>query len=337
MAPDSRILVADLMLPEDATANEVGIASFDMTMFNMGGKQRTEACFKQVLEDAGCELVKIWKSDIGFGVIVEARLKGSGERIVDGPIPVEHTTPVTVPSIQQSDKSPPGGRNGVEQAAGINGTNGESQIVPQPDNKPESASNGIENREGPAHHEGHVDEAEQTEAPKQATIPQDPQPPPQEIPLSTDQEPYSGQFSHQPLLAGQESETHPVATEPDNQPDTNGNGDLSASPAPPIESLDLVADSNGASTRPALSQQGVEGTTKPSSEAKHDNGNTVPKNGEGFPNEVDGKGSATTDGGIVLKPTDVGSATIEVDEIGLEATEGGAVKPVGEPSGDTER
>ena len=86
MAHDSRILIADLMVPEDITTNEVGIATFDITMLNMGGKERTEANFRQLLQDVGCELVRIWRSEAGFGVIVEARLRGTAERVVDGPV-----------------------------------------------------------------------------------------------------------------------------------------------------------------------------------------------------------------------------------------------------------
>lgn len=86
MAHDSRILIADLMFPEDITTNEVSIATFDITMLNMGGKERTEANFRQLLQDVGCELVRVWRSEAGFGVIVEGRLRGTAERVVDGPV-----------------------------------------------------------------------------------------------------------------------------------------------------------------------------------------------------------------------------------------------------------
>ena len=84
MAHDSRILIADLMFPsEHVTANDLSIATFDITMFNMGGKERSESDFRTLLENVGCELVKVWRSETGFGVIVEGRLKGSAERVVD--------------------------------------------------------------------------------------------------------------------------------------------------------------------------------------------------------------------------------------------------------------
>jgi hypothetical protein len=102
MSHDSKILIADLLLPEQVTPNDLTLASFDITMFNMGGKQRTEACFRRVLEDAGCELVKVWKSDSGFGVIVEARLKGTKERVTDGPL--ETATPAAPVTHEPADQ-----------------------------------------------------------------------------------------------------------------------------------------------------------------------------------------------------------------------------------------
>jgi hypothetical protein len=87
MAHDSRILIADLMFPSDTISpDDLSIATFDITMFNMGGKERSEADFRMLLENVGCELVKVWRNEIGYGVIVEGRLKGSGERVVDGPV-----------------------------------------------------------------------------------------------------------------------------------------------------------------------------------------------------------------------------------------------------------
>ncbi|ETN46188.1 uncharacterized protein HMPREF1541_00372 [Cyphellophora europaea CBS 101466] len=83
MALDSRILIAELMLPEEVTTNDLGIATFDITMFNMGGKERTEAGFKALLESVGCELVKVWKSTSGLGVIVEGRLRAMEEKALD--------------------------------------------------------------------------------------------------------------------------------------------------------------------------------------------------------------------------------------------------------------
>jgi hypothetical protein len=118
MSHDSRILIADLMFPEHVGSSQLGLASFDMTMFNMGGKERTEANFKRLLEDVGCELVQVWRSQEGFGVIVEGRLKGTKEKIIDEPLPeadqpsLEDTIPATASDTKTSDvpvehKTPP--------------------------------------------------------------------------------------------------------------------------------------------------------------------------------------------------------------------------------------
>jgi hypothetical protein len=44
-------------------------------MFVMGGKERTEAMFADILDKAGLELVKVYRADIGAGALVEARTK----------------------------------------------------------------------------------------------------------------------------------------------------------------------------------------------------------------------------------------------------------------------
>lgn len=87
MAHDSRILIAELMFGSDAIdpARDLGTATFDITMFNMGGKERSEAGFRRLLDSVGCELVRVWRNEAGPGVIVEARLKGTAAKVVDGP------------------------------------------------------------------------------------------------------------------------------------------------------------------------------------------------------------------------------------------------------------
>lgn len=146
MSHDSRILIADLMLPENMTPNELPLASFDMTMFNMGGKERTESCFRKILKDAGCELVKVWRSEFGFGVIVEARLKGVGDRVVDGPVEEtaittsEDTTAVCQPPDQSQQN---GHINGASDAGEQNGHStqvAESATPHQPVTATESAT-----------------------------------------------------------------------------------------------------------------------------------------------------------------------------------------------------
>jgi len=44
-------------------------------MLVIGGKERTEAMFVDILDKAGLELVKVHRPDIGAGALVEARTK----------------------------------------------------------------------------------------------------------------------------------------------------------------------------------------------------------------------------------------------------------------------
>jgi len=48
---------------------------YSNVMFVIGGKERTEAMFVDILDKAGLELVKVYRADIGAGALVEARTK----------------------------------------------------------------------------------------------------------------------------------------------------------------------------------------------------------------------------------------------------------------------
>jgi hypothetical protein len=44
-------------------------------MLNMGGKERTEDGFREILEAAGLTTVKVWRSGYGHAGLIEAKLK----------------------------------------------------------------------------------------------------------------------------------------------------------------------------------------------------------------------------------------------------------------------
>lgn len=72
MAPDSVILIGDLLLSTRATPTDVVPAMYSTIIFNMAGKERTPEGFKYILESAGLEFVKIWSQ--GAGSLIEAKL-----------------------------------------------------------------------------------------------------------------------------------------------------------------------------------------------------------------------------------------------------------------------
>ena len=87
-APDTLILVSEMMVPGIVGEGELPIVCMDMSMMNMGGKERSEKQFADILTAAGLELTKVWK---GFGTdrLLEARLASpthDGEAKANGPL-----------------------------------------------------------------------------------------------------------------------------------------------------------------------------------------------------------------------------------------------------------
>lgn len=76
MLPDSRVLIADMVMPKRVYEADLPAAAMDNCVMVMGGKERTEEAFRKILEDAGLNLVKVWQSREGgaTGNLVEARL-----------------------------------------------------------------------------------------------------------------------------------------------------------------------------------------------------------------------------------------------------------------------
>ncbi|EXJ62351.1 hypothetical protein A1O7_02785 [Cladophialophora yegresii CBS 114405] len=76
MAPDSKVLIADMVMPKRVYEADLPAAAMDNCVMVMGGKERTADGMKKILEDAGLQMLKIWQSREGgaTGNIVEAVL-----------------------------------------------------------------------------------------------------------------------------------------------------------------------------------------------------------------------------------------------------------------------
>lgn len=76
MGPDSRLLIQEQIMPSVITNPELeaNVAVLDVATMVMGGKERTEAGFKAILDQSGLELVKIWKAEMAPAGIVEAKI-----------------------------------------------------------------------------------------------------------------------------------------------------------------------------------------------------------------------------------------------------------------------
>jgi hypothetical protein len=75
MSLNSRVLVCDMVLPQRVGEADFPAAVLDQAVMTMGGKERTEAGFKSILESAGIELVQVWRVPGVPGACVEGRLK----------------------------------------------------------------------------------------------------------------------------------------------------------------------------------------------------------------------------------------------------------------------
>jgi hypothetical protein len=77
MARDSRLLIAEALLPEDPRDDMGGLMGIqDMLMLCIGGKERTAEGFEKIVREAGLVVEKIWEGDgTGRFVVVECRLE----------------------------------------------------------------------------------------------------------------------------------------------------------------------------------------------------------------------------------------------------------------------
>ena len=77
MAADSRVLIADMLLPEIMTDKEAHTAALDVACMVMGGKERTEEDFRKLFASVGLEVVKIHRAPGAAAGVVEGKLKES--------------------------------------------------------------------------------------------------------------------------------------------------------------------------------------------------------------------------------------------------------------------
>lgn len=71
-APDSRVLISELVDPGTSTEADMRLICLDLNMMNIGGKERSEAQFAEVLNAAGLQLMKVWRGPADC--LIEARL-----------------------------------------------------------------------------------------------------------------------------------------------------------------------------------------------------------------------------------------------------------------------
>ena len=63
MSGQSRIIIADMVLPEWHVSREQALQ--DLNMMSFGGMERTEQQWRQLISDSGLRIWKIWKSPDG--------------------------------------------------------------------------------------------------------------------------------------------------------------------------------------------------------------------------------------------------------------------------------
>ncbi|RDL38845.1 O-methyltransferase [Venustampulla echinocandica] len=78
MGATSRLLIAELVVPATAKVGEdVSAYWMDMVMISIGGKERSGKEFRELLDSAGLEFVKLWPAAVGDHAVVEAKRRMS--------------------------------------------------------------------------------------------------------------------------------------------------------------------------------------------------------------------------------------------------------------------
>ncbi|KAE9378967.1 o-methyltransferas-like protein [Stipitochalara longipes BDJ] len=75
MAPDSRLLIGEMVVPDVPEGVDKTVYWMDLCMLIIGGKERSEREFSDLLDSAGLKLIKIWRSKAGSQTVIECRLK----------------------------------------------------------------------------------------------------------------------------------------------------------------------------------------------------------------------------------------------------------------------
>ena len=72
----SRLLIDDIVLPDQGASPKH--SAIDMLMFLMpGGIERTLGAWKELLDSAGLQILKVWSDESTAEPIIEAELKAS--------------------------------------------------------------------------------------------------------------------------------------------------------------------------------------------------------------------------------------------------------------------
>ena len=75
MGPDSRLLIADTVIPDRVQREDLYCYWMDLIMLTFAGKERSEADWRELFESVGLDLVKVWKESVGTFNTLEGRLK----------------------------------------------------------------------------------------------------------------------------------------------------------------------------------------------------------------------------------------------------------------------
>jgi hypothetical protein len=76
MGPTSRLIVADLILPDKTEMGEdITIYWLDFSMMMLNGKEKTMKEFREIFDAAGLEIIKVWMYTFGSQAQIECRLK----------------------------------------------------------------------------------------------------------------------------------------------------------------------------------------------------------------------------------------------------------------------
>ena len=73
MGPESRVLIAEYEVP--AVGAPAKLALQDLNMMALGGMERTQQQWAELLDQVGLKMVKVWRACDGNFVVVEGRLK----------------------------------------------------------------------------------------------------------------------------------------------------------------------------------------------------------------------------------------------------------------------
>jgi hypothetical protein len=76
-----RTTTAFMVMPTKCSEADLLAACMDITMMNMGGKEKTEENFVKILTASGLKLVKIWRAAAGPQAVIEACLAVKPEGI----------------------------------------------------------------------------------------------------------------------------------------------------------------------------------------------------------------------------------------------------------------